>query len=220
MTRCSGMFPLDIYAGMSNLHPSMRDADTEGFVSKTNIERITNGIFAFTMTLLARNILLPPEKEIQGGEFLVVLFERIGIDVIGFVIAFLVLAMLWFFIYQIYRNITSVDRPFCYVLMVFLMTLVSVPFASQIDNTYANPAAAAIFQADMFLLGVLCIVLWVYATRSPLANPGITPRRIAFQALKYAVIPALSVIALYESFSGSLMGDTVFLAAPFIYLIF
>ncbi len=198
----------------------MRDGLEEGFVTKTNIERITNGIFAFTMTLLARNIILPPESTLPETGFLEALLEKIGPGVANFIIAFLVLAMLWFFVYQIYRNITAVDRSFAYLLMLFLLAVVSIPFSSQIDIAYANPAATAIFEGTLAFLGFLCIFLWLYATRSPrIINPGITRRRVVFQALKYAIIPLLSFVALYISLTGELWGDAVYLFAPVIYLV-
>jgi uncharacterized membrane protein len=198
----------------------MRDGAEEGFVTKTNMERITNGIFAFTMTLLARNIALPAESEIPTGDFLTGLFERIGPALLDFVITFLVLAMLWFFLYQIYRNITAVDRPFAYLLMLFLMILVFTPFANQIDNAYLNPSASAILQVTLALLGVICILLWRHASRTPgILNPGITPERVRFRTLKYCVIPVLSLVALGISLSGALWGDDIYLLAPSIFLI-
>ena len=38
---------------------TMRDSELEGPVNKTNIERITNALFAFTMTLLIRDLSVP-----------------------------------------------------------------------------------------------------------------------------------------------------------------
>jgi uncharacterized membrane protein len=198
----------------------MRDRAEEGFVTKTNMERITNGIFAFTMTLLARNIALPAESEIPAGNFLTDLFIRIGPALLDFVVTFLVLAMLWFFLYQIYRNITAIDRPFAYLLMLFLMILVFTPFANQIDNAYLNPSASAILQVTLAILGVICFLLWRHAYRTPgIINPGITRTRIRVQTLKYCVIPVLSAIALAVSFSGAYWGDGVYLLAPVIFFI-
>lgn len=197
----------------------MRDVPEEGFVSKTNLERITNGIFAFTMTLLARNIVLPAESSIPESKFLLTLLTDIGPNIMNFIVAFFVLAMLWLFIYQIYRNITAVDRPFAYLIFLFLMFLVFVPFSSEIDQTYQLSSASAIFEINMLLLGSVSVVLWVYAVLSPgIINPGLNRRRKIFQAMKYSVIPVLSVFALNASLSGDLLADGIYLAAPFIFL--
>lgn len=196
----------------------MRDQPEEGFVTKTNMERITNGIFAFTMTLLARNIVLPVETTIPESEFLLFLLTKILPQILNFIVAFLVLAMLWFFIYQIYRNITAVDRPFAYLMMLFLMFLVFTPFASEVSQMYANATASTIFETTLLLLGIISVLLWVYAVRSPqIINPNISGRRSLFQGLKYCIIPLVSMIALAFSFSGDPTGENVYLIAPVIF---
>ena len=70
-------------------------------ITKANLERITNGIFAFTMTLLARDIVTPGEYT----QAALITFDQFSLHTIGsiidFVGVFILLAMFWmlFFLY-------------------------------------------------------------------------------------------------------------------------
>ncbi|MFA6226449.1 MAG: hypothetical protein WC620_09845 [Methanoregula sp.] len=62
-------------------------------IKKVNLERITNGIFAFTMTLLARNILMPDPGSITDILTFDKYFDKKITSVIDFVGIFILLAM-------------------------------------------------------------------------------------------------------------------------------
>jgi len=67
-------------------------------ISKVNLERLTNGIYAFTMTLMIRNIQLPSSGTLTGTASLDNYLVTTSLSVIDFVGAFLILGMFWLFI--------------------------------------------------------------------------------------------------------------------------
>jgi uncharacterized membrane protein len=200
----------------------MKDADEEGFVTKTNMERINNGIFAFTMTLLARNIVIPQIDEPDSTLFFVHLIANIGVGVVNYTVTFLVLAMLWFFIYQIFRNINYVDRRFAYFNFLFLMTLVFVPFCNDLWLKYDENAPAAILILFTFLaLGIFCCMMWIHiSSRKDLVNPTISVKLKSHLTKKFLVIPALSMGGIILCYHGIVDAAWIFFLALPIYFIF
>jgi len=67
-------------------------------ISKVNLERITNGIYAFTMTLMVRNITTPVAGSITTDTSFVLYLVSVILEIIDFAGAFLILGMFWLFL--------------------------------------------------------------------------------------------------------------------------
>jgi len=167
-------------------------------ISKVNLERITNGIFAFTMTLLARNILMPNSGSITDlgtfGDF----FEKSVSTVIDFVGIFILLAMFWMLFFQMFHRMKTYDYHFLHVHMLALMAIVMLPFTSAFTSLSQNFSFADLFyQANYLMLGVILVYLWYYARSRPeLLDPGLTEADSRFLFHKCLVPPAVAVIGI------------------------
>ena len=73
------------------------------------IERITNGIFAFTMPLLARNILMPDPGSITDVLTSNKYFDKTITLIIDFVGIFILLTMLWMLFFQMFHRMKTYD---------------------------------------------------------------------------------------------------------------
>jgi len=186
-------------------------------ISKVNLERITNGIFAFTMTLLARNILMPDPGAITDmltfGNF----FGKSILTVIDFVGIFILLAMFWMLFFQMFHRMKTYDYHFLHVHMLALMAIVMLPFTSAFTGLSQNfPFADFFFQANYLMLGVILAYLWHYARSKPdLLDPGLTDRDALFLFHKCLVPPAVAGIGIIMVFSGARYLDLLYFL-PFI----
>lgn len=186
-------------------------------ISKVNLERITNGIFAFTMTLLARNILMPDSGSITD----ILTFNNYFINtissVIDFVGIFILLALFWMLFFQMFHRMKTCDYHFLHVHMLALMAVVLLPFSSAFTGLSQNfPYADLFFQANYLMLGVILAYLWHYARSKPdLLDSGLTDRDALFLSRKCLVPPAVAVIGIIMVLSGARYLDLLYFV-PFI----
>ena len=186
-------------------------------ISKVNLERITNGIFAFTMTLLARNILMPDPGSITD----ILTFDKYFIttisSVIDFVGIFIILALFWMLFFQMFHRMRTYDYHFLHVHMLALMAIVLLPFSSAFTGLSQNfPFADIFFQLNYLMLGVILAYLWNYARSRPdLLDPGLTDRDAIFLFRKCLVPPAVAVIGIIMVLVGARYLDLLYFL-PFI----
>ncbi len=193
----------------------MKDGDEEGPVNKTNIERITNGIFAFTMTLLIRNLAVPDTATLTG-EALAYAVVKYALDIAVYLFVFLVLAIGWVMIFRVYRNIVAVDLGFVTRVFAALLFVVFLPVTSQLDVAIDSPIGGIFSQINLGLLGIMTWLLFRYAVRHPaLRNPRLKdPKILRSMNREYLVMPGLSAIALVFSGLNVVPAGFVYLAAP------
>lgn len=186
-------------------------------ISKVNLERITNGIFAFTMTLLARNILMPNADSITDLATFDTFFDKAILTVIDFVGIFILLAMFWMLFFQMFHRMKTYDYHFLHVHMFALMAIVMLPFTSAFTALSQNfPFADLFFQCNYLMLGLILAYLWYYARSRPeLLDPGLTAKDSQFLFYKCLVPPAVAVIGIILVLSGNQGLDLLYFV-PFI----
>ncbi len=195
----------------------MKDSDEEGPVNKTNIERITNAFFGFTMTLLIRNLTVPDLATLTD-EAIMMTAARYIIDLSTYLFVFLVLAVSWVMIFRVYRNIVAVDLGFVVRVFFALLFVVFLPVTSQLDTALDSPIGGVFAQVNLLLLGVMTWSLFRYAVHSPaLRNPRLSDARtIGRVNREYLVVPILSLLAFVLSLQDVPLAGAVYLAAPFL----
>ena len=186
-------------------------------ISKVNLERITNGIFAFTMTLLARNILMPDTGSITDTlTFNNFLISTIS-SVIDFVGTFILLGMFWMLFFQMFHRMKTFDYHFLHVHMLALMAIVLLPFSSVFTGLSQNFSSADLFfQFNYLMLGVILAYLWHYARSKPeMLDSRFTERDAIFLFRKFLVPPVVAVIGIIMVFSGTRYLDLLYFL-PFV----
>ncbi len=167
-------------------------------INKVNLERITNGIFAFTMTLLARDIVTPGEYT----QAALITFDQFSLHTIGsiidFVGVFILLAMFWMLFFQMFHRMKTFDYHFLHVHMLALMAIVIIPFSSAFNNLSPERTFADyFFQINYLVLGLILVYLWYYARSKPaLLDPALTNAEAAFISHKYLVPPAVAIVGI------------------------
>ncbi|MEI7856397.1 MAG: TMEM175 family protein [Methanomicrobiales archaeon] len=186
-------------------------------ISKVNLERITNGIFAFTMTLLARNILMPDPGSVKDLLTFDTYILKAILSVIDFVGIFILLAMFWMLFFQMFRRMKTYDYHFLHVHMLALMAIVLLPFTSGFTALSENlPFADLFFQANYLMLGVILAYLWHYALSRPeLLAPGLSDRDARFLLQKCLVPPAVAGLGIIMVLSSIKYLDLLYFL-PFI----
>ena len=188
-------------------------------ISKVNLERITNGIYAFTMTLMVRNITTPVAGSITSDLTFVQYLVSVLLEVIDFGGAFLILGMFWLFYFQMFHRIKNFDFRFIYLHLLSLMIVVFVPFtqsfASMSDEV---PASNILYQINYFALSLVLVWQWHHArTHIELLEPALEETEASFLAKKFLVPLGVAVLGVAFIWAGIGYIDILYLA-PFVVL--
>lgn len=189
-------------------------------ISKVNLERITNGIFAFTMTLLARDIVTPD----QYAKATLITFDKFLNETIASIFdffgVFILLAMFWMLFFQMFHRMKTFDFHFLHLHMLALMAIVLIPFSSAFSNlTEEFTFTDFFFQINYFMLGIILVYLWHYARSKPhLLEPGLTCSDATFLSHKVIIPPAVALIGIAWVITNLPYIDALYFA-PFIILV-
>lgn len=191
-------------------------------ISKVNLERITNGIYAFTMTLVVRNITAPAAGSITSDASFVIYLVSVILEIIDFAGAFLILGMFWLFYFQMFHRIKTFDFRFIYLHLLSLMIVVFVPFtqsfAAMSDEV---PASNILYQINYLALSLVLTWQWHHArTHKELLEPALTDAEASFLAKKFLVPLGVAVLGIVFVWAGIGYIDILYLVPFAILLVF
>jgi uncharacterized membrane protein len=170
----------------------------EGPVTKVNIGRLTNTIFIFTLLLLFKNIRLP-----GAGDLLDMTpahkFGAMQIpDILDFLMAFLIIAMIWIITFHTFHLTKKMDRTYIYIHLAMLMTLILIP--ASIHYTVVFPDRSifpTVFHSIMLIIGLLLFLEWRYISRtSVVCRGGIFGWQKHCITIKLLLLPATACIGI------------------------
>ncbi len=186
-------------------------------ISKVNLERITNGIYAFTMTLMVRNIVTPQPGAITTDASLFRYLDVTVVSIIDFAGAFLILSMFWLFYFQIFHRMKTVDFRLLHVHLLSLMVVVFVPFTQSFtDDRSGIPASQFLFQLNYLILAILLLYTWHHVrTRPALLAPEVDEVEASFLSAKFAVPLGVAVLGITLVLLGFPYVDVLYLL-PFV----
>jgi len=182
-------------------------------INKVNLERITNGIYAFTMTLMIRNIQTPLPGTISNETALENYFFSTTLSITDFIGAFIILGMFWLFYFQMFHRMKTFDFRFIYIHLLSLMVVVFVPFTqSYAAMSETVPAANILFQINYLILAILLTWAWYHARSHPaLLEPELTEREAAFLTKKFLVPLGVAIVGIVMVYAGAGYIDLLYL---------
>ncbi|HWQ65602.1 MAG TPA: TMEM175 family protein [Methanospirillum sp.] len=146
----------------------------EGPVTKTNLGRLTNSIFVFTLLYLFKNIQIPTYGEAETPGYLATYFTRITPEALNFVNAFLVVGILWILAFHIIHLMSRVDHKTLFIHFSMLMTLVFIPVSSMIaDDFPGQPLCSFILHTNILFTSLLLLLEWRHITSSGIIVSGV-----------------------------------------------
>ncbi len=194
-------------------HPG---GDRPAGFGKNRIEALTDGVFAIALTLLVLGVEVPsfPEATVPATQLLINLIP----DFFHYILAFIVLAVIWVFHHQQFHHILRIDRTMLWLNILALMFITMVPFSSSFADTYFEQQAAGIFfSANLLVIGVIIWFQWEYATKNHrMVSPQLDPCEIRFEKQKNLIIPVLGVLAIAISLMGVWGAAGIFYSLPLV----
>jgi uncharacterized membrane protein len=150
-------------------------------LGKQRIEGLSDGIFAFAMTLLVLDVKIPkiagllfPDQFLAGK--LVDLWPKF----LSFAMSFIILGVFWIAHHGYSHFLKRTDRYFLWISLLFLMVVVFVPFSTDLLGDYPKSSIAVmVYGCNILALGLTLYWQWWYATKGHrLVPPNLEPELI------------------------------------------
>jgi len=180
----------------------MIDEEKEARISKSRLEALVDGIFAFAMTLLVTGLVVPRLSKTEAAAQLAATLAGMQSEFISFLVAFFVLASFWRTHNQHFHYIRTVDSGVMRITLLILACVVLMPFTTNVSGDYSGvQAAVALFHFNMFGLGLLFLIHWRYLIRNPeITSVAISSRDAARVMSRSLVTPGVSLLGFLVSF--------------------
>jgi uncharacterized membrane protein len=169
----------------------------------------SDAVFAIAITLLAIEIKLPTEIKVDNvtvsldrhlatdNSLLHALAEMIG-KFIGFFISFFIIGLYWTIHHRMFGYVINYDRKLLWLNLVFLMSIVLMPFSTGFYSEYAVhflKVPVIVYTVNIIFLGIMNYALWNYV-----ANPkhqlavGINSTEKKYFAMRAIIVPIVFFI--------------------------
>ena len=127
---------------------------------------LSDGVFAFALTLLAVNLTLPSlEAQKAATELPGALWNMRGVFAL-YGLAFLIVYSKWNTHRRLVRILERYDRRLLTLNMLFLFFVAAIPLPAWLIGTWGNqPVAVVFFAGYMASITLVQLAMWIYATR-------------------------------------------------------
>jgi uncharacterized membrane protein len=158
-------------------------------MSTSRLEAFSDGVFAVAITLLVLQFIAP---EVQSGKLLSALLGQWP-QLVTYVASFLTVGVVWVNHHTIFRGLKAVDRTIQFINLVLLLTVVLVPYPTELLGRYLNSGqngsvAAAFYALVMTVMAISFQTLVAWALTHPnLLRAEVNVRRVRSVVPRFAL---------------------------------
>ncbi|WP_048181853.1 TMEM175 family protein [Methanoculleus sediminis] len=192
-----------------------REAGVPPGYPKNRAEALTDGIFAFAMTLLVLSLDVPEGlRDPSDAAIAATLVGQVP-ALFHYFLAFFILASFWIAHHAQVDRLRQIDRTFLWINIAALMFVALVPFSVSLVGDYPGGTFAVVtFEANLLVIGLLFAAQWGYAAHNRrLVRPGTDIRRGNQRVL---VVPAVSAIAILLALAGWTWSTAIYAVIPLV----
>jgi uncharacterized membrane protein len=162
---------------------------------------LSDGVFAFAVTVLAIDIRVPLTHERLSAEQLTSLVPSVGV----YALTFIVIGLFWVSHHRMFEMIARLDYALVWLNMFVLMTVAFLPVPNATFAEYATSPYAVLFYAGAVIVtAVAHLLLWRYAThcrRHLHGNASSAAIRSIFRRLMTTI--GVQVVAILLAFAST-----------------
>ncbi|NLL09589.1 MAG: DUF1211 domain-containing protein [Methanomicrobiales archaeon] len=173
----------------------------EGPVTKTNVGRLTNGIYVFTLLLLFKNVRIPSFSDIMHDTEIGTFGLMQIPDILSFINAFLIIALFWTITFHIFHQLRKVDMKFLFLHFGLLIFIIFIPVSSHLYQVMnGNSIISIFFHSNILFIGIFLIFEWLHGIHTPgLTGKEICSQKISCISRKMFYVPVSAVIGIMLS---------------------
>ncbi len=180
------------------------------------IRSLMDGIFAFAMTLLVLNLILPDPSNLPPETQLHNMLLGQMQSFFNYALSFLLLAIFWMIHSQQIHILKKTDFKHIWLNMIILLFVVLVPFSTSLMSDYSDDTLANLaFAFNMFIIGVLYYFNWHYAIgKKNLIADDVDVKRVKLARKRSLLTPLVSVLAVVLAFVAPEYTGLAYLLIP------
>jgi uncharacterized membrane protein len=158
------------------------------------IAALSDGVFAIAMTLIVLEIRVPDPAPIVTEQDLWTALTTLGPRLLTYFLSFLTLGIFWGGQQTQLNLFSTADRDLTWLQLAFLATVALMPFSTSLLAEFITfRLALLLYWANIFLLGLLLYIAWIYALRNKLVGRDAT--ETASAVIKRRIIAAQALYA-------------------------
>lgn len=185
------------------------------------IHALSDGIFAFSLTLMVLSFDIPHLAPSEVNDKLAGAIWAQLPNFQSFIISFFVIGTFWFSHHQKFQYIKRYNKTFIWLNLIFLMFIAFLPFPTDLVGEYDTSFFAILFYSlSLALTGIAFIIMWVYATyKNRLTDSDFDSSLMWRGIATTAVIPAIFILSAVLSIIDVKLAKITWLlvfTAPFI----
>lgn len=193
------------------------------YLTPARLESLTDGIFAIAMTILILNITvpdLPPDKYTESQLFRELYNQSHAL--INFAVSFTLLGVFWLIHHQQFHFIIRTNIWHIWMNLIGLLLVCIVPFTTSLIGEHRTSfGAAALFEVNMLLIGLVFYAQWAYATGNRrLTSPDLDQKAVLIGKRMNLILPAASCAAAGLALVDPYSHQFTYLSIPVIFGLF
>jgi uncharacterized membrane protein len=192
--------------------------EKEESLSTSRVEALTDGVFAFAMTLMVLSIDVPMNvPKADENQFIIQHLFQIIPDFEIYVLAFISLGGFWYAHQIQFKSMKRVDPTLIWLNIFMMMFIALVPFSTGLAGDYGDAQISAlVMEVNILILGIMFYVHWSYATSHPqLLHKPLDKNDINLGKDIYIIIIVISLAAIGLSFISPPFSAALYILMPF-----
>lgn len=151
---------------------------------------LSDGIFAFALTLLVLSISVPQAADGGSSSELWTALKSRESELISYLISFAVIGSFWVRHHRFCGTLKAVDGPFLVINLFYLATVAFIPYPTQLLGDFGDPTAFAVYASAISISIIASVALAEYSARA-----GLVTNDPSAAELKDSRVDGASVVA-------------------------
>jgi uncharacterized membrane protein len=180
------------------------------------MKALTDGVFAIVLTILVLTFEVPDHDFSQHG--LLVFLQRLVVPFVAYTVTFGIVASYWIVQASIFHYVTTGNRAFFWLNLLFLLPVTILPFLTSLRATYHSVhVVTALYAATNVICGLLLLVIWKYGTRRQLM-PRVSGEVDRSMRRRIQAGIALNIVGAAAAWIDPHLSSAFFIALPLLFV--
>jgi uncharacterized membrane protein len=196
------------------------EGNNESHLTKGRLEALSDGIFAFAMTLLVIGLSVPDKATlVPSNAYALQVLLGLYSGFMHYALAFLILGAFWLSQHVQFHSVRTPDKIFTWINLVTLMFVALLPFSASFSGAFSGvPVGAMVFESNLLLIGIGLSVQWWYATNDHwLTEATLKPAYIRKIRFRNLVVPAVSIVGILFALAGNTWSTAIYMTLPVVF---
>jgi uncharacterized membrane protein len=163
---------------------------------------LSDGVFAFAMTLLVLSLVVPTGISPDTSPHLAYVLQQQWKVFLGYVFAFYLIASWWLIHHRMFTFIKRYDALLVGLNMAILIEIAVLPFVLGVFDQYSSTqVGVCLFGAAQGITGFTFALMWRHATENHrLVDPHLDERRIRYIRARGIIVPLIFLASIPVTF--------------------